>query len=71
LPHPVKSYGVYDGVINLAETCLLAKWLASYRGQELYLGLIMELENLYGYGKGNAQWVQPRGGKPKIHVGAD
>jgi hypothetical protein len=47
LPHPVKSYGVWYGVINLAVTCLLAKWLASYRGQELYLGSLMELGNLH------------------------
>jgi len=62
-------------VINLAGTCLLAKWLASFRGQELYLGLVTELENLFGNAKGNAkgnaQWAQPRGGKPMIQAGAD
>ena len=40
---------LYDGVISLAETCLLAKRQASYKGQELYLGLIAELENLHVY----------------------
>jgi hypothetical protein len=43
----VKSYEVHDGVISLAATCLLAKWQASYRGQELYSGLVTELENLH------------------------
>jgi len=46
---PVKSYEVWDGVISLAETCLLAKRQAAFRWQELYLGSIMELENLHGY----------------------
>ena len=67
----VKSYEVHDGVISLAATCLLAKRQASYRGQELYSGLITELENLHEDAKGNAQWAQPRGGKPMFHVGAD
>jgi hypothetical protein len=44
---------LYDGVISLAETCLLAKrsrcTSGSYKGQELYLGLIAELENLHVY----------------------
>ena len=57
--------------MNLADTCLPAKRLASYKGQELYLGLIAELENLHRNAKGNAQWVQPRGGKPMFYVGAD
>ena len=48
LPH-VKSYEAWDGVISLAETCLLAKRQAAFRWQELYLGSIMELENLHGY----------------------
>ena len=43
----VKSYEVHDGVISLAATCLLAKRQASYRGQELYSGLVTELENLH------------------------
>ena len=29
-----------------------------------------ERENLYEDAKGNAQWAQPRGGKPMFHVGA-
>jgi len=48
---PVKSYEVWDGVISLAETCLLAKRQASFRWQELYPGSIMELENLHGYAR--------------------
>jgi len=32
---------------NSAATCLLALWQALYRRQELYLGLITELENLH------------------------
>ena len=47
-PCPVKSYVLWDGVINLTETCLLVRWQASYRRQELYPGSIMELENLHG-----------------------
>ena len=43
----VKSYEVHGGVISLAATCLLAKRQASYRGQELYSGLVTELENLH------------------------
>ena len=47
-PSPVKSYVLCDGVINLTETCLLVRWQASYKRQELYPGSIMELENLHG-----------------------
>ena len=43
----VKSYEVHDGVISLSATCLLAKRQASYRGKELYSGLVTELENLH------------------------
>jgi hypothetical protein len=43
----VKNYEVHDGVISLASTCLLAKRPASSRGQELYSGLVTELENLH------------------------
>ena len=32
---------------NSAATCLLALWQASLRRQELYLGLVTELENLH------------------------
>jgi hypothetical protein len=71
LPHPVKSYGVYDGVISLAVTRLLAKRQASFRGQELYPGLVTELGNLHDNAKGRVQWVHPRGSKPMNHVGAD
>ncbi len=34
-------------MINCAGTCLLALWQTLYRRQELYLGLITELENLH------------------------
>ena len=34
-------------MINSAGTCLLALWQTLYRRQELYLGLITELENLH------------------------
>jgi len=47
----VKSYEVWDGVISLAETCLLAKRQAAFRWQELYPGSIMELKNLHGYAR--------------------
>ena len=56
---------------NSAATCLLALWQTAHRRQELYLGLVTELENLHVYAKGNAQWAQPKGGKPMIHAGAD
>ena len=42
---------LYDGVISLAETYLLAKRQASCKGQELYLGSIVELENLHVYAR--------------------
>ena len=58
-------------MMSATETCLLVARQASYKGQELYLGLVTELENLHVYDKGNAQWAQPRGGKPMIYVGAD
>jgi hypothetical protein len=48
---PVKSDGVCDGVISLAATCLLAKRQASYKRQDLYVGLITELGNLQRNGR--------------------
>jgi len=69
--HSFKSYGVCYGVISIADTWLLAMRQAAYKGQELYLGLVMELGNLHGNAKGNAQWNQSRGKIPKWHAGAD
>jgi len=59
-PSPVKSYVLWDGVINLTETCLLVRWQASYRRQELYPGSIMELENLHGNAR---QYITTSDGK--------
>ena len=59
MPPPVKSYGVWYGVISLAETCLPAKWLASYRGQELYSGSHTEPGNQHYDDKGGAQFLEP------------
>jgi len=37
--------------INLADTCLLAKWHTVYRGQDFNLGFSMELVNQIKYVK--------------------
>ncbi len=65
-------------------TCLLVRWQASYRRQELYPGSIMELENLHGnaiqhittsdgkvFVEGKRTLGTPQGGKPMYHVGVD
>ncbi len=52
-------------------TYLFSVRLASFRWQELYLGLFTELGNLHDDVKRNAQQVQPGGRIPKHHVGAD
>ena len=45
--YPVKSCRLHDAMTNSAATCLLAIWQASLKRQELYPGLITELENLH------------------------
>ena len=57
--------------MSLADTCLPAKRLASYKGQELYLGSNTELGNQHDDAKGEVQQGHPEGLKPKRHVGAD
>jgi hypothetical protein len=68
---PAKSYGVCYGVTSLTVTCLLVKRQASFRRQELYSGFITELGNLQSNAKGNAQWGQPKGRKPKCFAETD
>ena len=57
--------------MSLAGTCLLAKRQASYKRQELYLGLITELGNLHYNVKGGIQWDRPRDLKPMYSAETD
>lgn len=71
MPLSVKSCRVCDTVISITATCLLVIRLASYKGQELYSGLVTELGNQHDDDKGEAQRAHPEGLKPKCHVETD
>jgi len=58
-------------ITSPAVTCLLAGRQASFRGHELYSGLLMELGNLHNNAKGNAQQEQLGGRIPMCYAGAD
>ena len=57
---------------SMAETCLLAMWCPVYRWRDSTLGSGMELENLFGGGKGKGASGSPARPKvPRRRTGAD